>query len=176
MRRATKHLDSKRRLNAARALFQVSDVLFFGFANATQRSAKTDSDAILRLFAGILKAGILQGELRRDDSELRVTIKPFQPLRRKKLLGIPIANFTGTSHPKHAGIKTRDAADPAPFRHDSIPKPIETDSDAGNRTDTGDDRASSGLPRGLVRRSLGEGGSLWRRRAHAVTLFAFAST
>src|SRR6266480_930227 len=176
MRRATKHLDGKRRLNAARALFQVSDVLFLGFANATQRSAETNPDSILGLFAGILKARILQRELRRDDGELRVTIKPFQPLRRKKLLGIPIANFTGTSHPKHGGIKTRDAADPAAFRHDSIPKPIETDADAGNRTDTSDDRASPGLPRRLVRRSVGEGGSLWRRRAHAVTLFAFAST
>src|SRR5439155_14410551 len=173
---ATKNLDGKCRLNAARALFQISDVLFLGLADATQRSAETDSDAILRLFAGILKAGILQRELCGDDGELRVTIKPFQPLRRKILLGIPIANFTGTSHPKHAGVKTRDAADPAPFRHDSIPKPIETDADAGNRTDTSDDRASPGLPRRLVRRSLGEGGSLWRRRAHAVTLLARAST
>src|SRR5438093_5954881 len=166
MRRATKHLDGKRRLNAARALFQISDVLFLSLADATQRSAETDSDSILRLFAGILKARILQRELRRDDSELRVTIKPFQPLRRKKLFGIPIANFTGTSHPKHAGIKTRDAADPGPFRHDSIPKPIETDADAGNRTDTSDDRASPGLPRR----------SLWRTGVHTVTLFAFAST
>src|SRR5206468_3308327 len=176
MRRATKHLDGKRRLNAARALFQIPDVLFLGFADATQRSAETDSDSILRLFAGILKARILQRELRRDNGELRVTIKPFQPLRRKKLLGIPIANFTGTSHPKHAGIKTRDAADPAPFLHDSIPKPIESDADAGNRTDTSDDRASPGLPHRLVRRSLGEGGSLWRTGVHTATLFAFAST
>src|SRR4029077_18706070 len=130
MRRATKHLDGKRRLNAARALFQISDVLFLGFANATQRSAETDSDAILRLFAGILKARILQLELRRDDGELRVTIKPFQPLWRKKLLGIPIANFTRTSHPKHAGIKTRDAADRAALRYDSIPQRIEHEDDA----------------------------------------------
>jgi hypothetical protein len=166
MRRATKHLDGKRRLNAARALFQISDVLFLSFANATQRSAETDSDSILRLLAGILKARILQRELRRDDGELRVAIKPFQPLRRKKLLRVPIANFTGTSHTKHAGIKARDAADPASFRHDSIPKPIETDADARNRTDTSNDRASPGLPRR----------SLWRRRTHAVTLFAFAST
>src|SRR6266566_10048588 len=166
MRRATKHLDGKRRLNAACALFQVSDVLFLGFANATQRSAETNPDSILGLFAGILKARIIQRELCRDDGELRVTIKPFQPLRRKKLLGIPIANFTGTSHPKHGGIKTRDAADPAPFRHDSIPKPIETDADAGNRTDTSDDRASPGLRRR----------SLWRTGVHTVTLFAFAST
>ena len=70
----------KRGLDAARALFQISDVLFLGFANATQRSAETDSDAILRLFAGILKTRILQRELRRDDGELRVTIKPFQPV------------------------------------------------------------------------------------------------
>src|SRR5882724_5067464 len=166
MRRATKHLDGKRRLNAARALFQVSDVLFLGFADATQRSAETDSDAILRLFARVIDVRVLQCELCGDDGELRVTIKPFQPLRRKILLGIPIANFTGTSHPKHGGIKTGDAADPAPFRHDSIPKPIETDADAGNRTHTSNDRASPGLPRR----------SLWRRRAHAVTLFAFAST
>src|SRR5947208_7613506 len=176
MRRATKHLDGKRRLNAASAFFQISDVLFLSFADATQRSAETDSDSVLRLLAGILKARILQRELRRDDGELRVTIKPFQPLRRKILLGVPIANFTGTSHPKHGGIKTRDAADPAPFRHDSIPKPIETNADTGNWTDTSNDRASPGLPRRLVRRSLGEGGSLWRRQAHAVTLFAFAST
>src|SRR5947208_14878841 len=172
----TEHLDGKRRLNPARALFQVSDLLFLGFADATQRSAETDSDAILRLFARVIDVRVLQREFCGDDGELRVTIKPFQPLRRKILLGIPIANLTGTSHPKHAGIKARDAADPAPFRHDSIPKPIETDADAGNRTNTSDDRASPGLPRRLVRRSLGEGGSLWRRRAHAVTLFAFAST
>src|SRR5207247_8705622 len=105
MRRATKHLDGKRRLNAARALFQISDVLFLGFANATQRSAETDSDAILRLFAGMLKNRILQRELRRHDGELHVTIKPFQPLGGKRLLGLPIASLTATSNPQRAAVQ-----------------------------------------------------------------------
>src|SRR5437016_14527516 len=105
MRRATKHLDGKCRLNAASALFQISDVLFLGFANATQRSAETDSDAILRLFAGILKTRILQRELRRDDGELRVRSSRFRRRGEKNSLGFQSLISTGTRPRNTAGAK-----------------------------------------------------------------------
>ena len=48
---------------------------------------------------------------------------------------------------------------------DTVPKTIDAGADARDGADTSDDRASPGLPHS----------SLWRRRAHAVTLFALVS-
>ena len=81
MGRTTEYLDGKCGLNAARALFQISDVLLLGFANAAKRGAEADADAILRLFAGILDARIFERELCRYDCELRVAVEPFQTVR-----------------------------------------------------------------------------------------------
>ena len=81
MRRATENLDGKSGLNAACSLFQISDVLVLGFADAAERGAEADADAILRLFARILDARVLQRELCGRDRELRVTIEPFQAMR-----------------------------------------------------------------------------------------------
>ena len=81
MGRTTEYLDGKSRLNTARALFQVPDVLLFGFADATQRRAEANAHSILRLFAGILDTRVFQRELCRYDRELRVPIQPFQSVR-----------------------------------------------------------------------------------------------
>src|SRR5437764_1205134 len=111
MRRTTEDLDSKGRLHAARTFFQISDVLFLGFAYPAQRGAETNANVILRLFARELDARVLQRELCRHNCELSVTIEPFQALRRKVVFGIPIANLAGASHMEHSRIETCDAAD-----------------------------------------------------------------
>src|SRR5262249_7892594 len=154
MRRAAEHLDSQCGLNAARAFFQISDVLLFGFADSPQRGAEADTDAILWFFAGIIDMRVLQRQLGRYDSELRVAIEPFQTLRRKKLFRIPIANLASATHTENTRIEACNAGDTASFRQDSVPKIIDAGADACDGTDTSDDGASS---------------------LHAVTLSALAS-
>src|SRR5438309_1599314 len=118
MSRTTKYLDSKCRLNAARAFFQISNVLLFGFADSPQRGAKADTDAILWFFAGIIDTRVVQRELGGHDSELGIAIKPFQSVRRKKLFRIPIANLAGTTHTENTRIESCDARnDRAPLVH-----------------------------------------------------------
>ena len=60
MSRTTKHLNSECGLNAARTCFQISNVLLFGFADAAQRGAETDPDAILWFFVGVIDVRIVQ--------------------------------------------------------------------------------------------------------------------
>src|SRR6266404_2863314 len=165
MGRTAKHLDSERGLDSAGTFFQISDVLLFGFADTAQRGAEADTDAILWLFAGILYPRVFECELCGYDCELRVAVEAFQSVRLKKLFRIPIANLAGTTHAENARVEASDAANAAPFGQDTVPKTIDAGADACDGADTSDDRASPSLPHS----------SLWRRRAHAVTLFVLAS-
>src|SRR5207249_10999066 len=99
MRRTTKHLDGKCGLNAPRAFFQIPDELFLGFADAAQRGAEDDTDAVLWFFAGIIDVRVVQRELCRYDGELRVAVEAFQTVRGKNLVRIPIVNLAGPMHP-----------------------------------------------------------------------------
>src|SRR5438045_8015463 len=110
---------------------------------------------MLRFFAGIFELRVIECELRRCDGELRITIEPFQTMRRKKCLRVPIANLACTSHAESAGIEACDFVDTALLGENSVPKILAPMSDASDWTDTGDDNTSS---------------------THAVTLFAFVST
>src|SRR5439155_17449251 len=155
MGRSTKNLDSKCGLNAASAFFQIPDVLFLGFADPAQRGAEADSDAITWFFAGIIDLRVIQRELCRYYCELRVAIKPFQTLRRKKTFWFPTANLAGATNAENAWIEARDAPNAALFRKDSVPKIIDADANACDGTDARDDRAPP---------------------VHAATLFTLAST
>src|SRR5438876_10243819 len=155
MCRAAENLDSQHRIHPAHAFFQVTDMLIFRLADAAERRAKADTDAMLWMFARILDPGIVKSELRRGHRELRVTIKPLETLRRKKLLRVPVGNFSSTRNLKRLRIKSGNASDSALLRQNAVPKTIDAVANACNRTDAGDDRASS---------------------AHAVALFALAST
>jgi len=86
MGRAAKNLDGKSRANAARSLFQKSNMLALSLTDPTERGAEADSDAILRLLVGIFYSGVVERQFRRSDGKLCVTIEPFQTMRRKKLL------------------------------------------------------------------------------------------
>src|SRR6202030_3569418 len=110
MGRTAKHLDGKCGLNAARAFFQISDVLFLSFADTAQRGAEADTYAILWFFAGVLDAGIVERELCGSDCELRVAVDPFQSVRLKKLFWIPIRNLAGTTHAENGRVEASDAA------------------------------------------------------------------
>src|SRR5262249_5079861 len=143
MRRAAEDLHGKSRLDAACALFQISDVLLLGFADASKRGAEANAHAILRVFARIVDARVLQRELCGHDCELSVTIQPFQAVRWKVVFGIPIANFAGALHTEHTRVEACNAVDTAFFCEDPVPKPIHAGADACDRPDTGDDGTSS---------------------------------
>src|SRR5207247_11283727 len=130
-------------------------MLIFGFADAAERRAKADTDAMLWMFARIVNPGIVKSELRRGTRKLRVTINPIETLRRKKLLRVPVGNFGGATHLERLRIKSGNTGDPTFLSKNSVPKTIDAAANACDRTDAGDDRASS---------------------AHAVALFALAST
>src|SRR2546429_4748192 len=119
------------------------------------RSTLFPYTTLFRSFAEIIDVRVVQRELCRYDGELRVAVEALQTVRWKKLFRIPIANLAGTTHSEHTWIKTCDTVNAALFRQNPVPKRIDARADACNGPDTGDDRASS---------------------AHAVTLFALAST
>jgi len=94
MRGPAKDLKRQRRIDPARSFLQEANVLIFRLANATQRGPKTYPDSILGLFSRVDQPGVVQRHFRRRDRELSITIQPLQPVRWKKLLRIPVANFT----------------------------------------------------------------------------------
>src|SRR5207249_430514 len=151
----TEYLDRECGLDAASALFQVSDVLLFSLADAAQRGAEANTDAILWLFTGVLDLRILERELCCHDGKLCVSVEALQTLRRKKFFRIPIANLASATNAENTRIEACDAPNATPFRENSVPEMIDAGADACDRPDTGDDRASS---------------------AHAVTLSALAYT
>src|SRR5438093_12974791 len=139
----TEYLDRECGLDTASALFQVSDVLLFSLADAAQRGAEANADAILWLFTGVLDLRIIKRQLRRYDGELRVAVKSFQTLRRKKFLWIPIANLASATNRENTLIEACDAPNATPFRENSVPEMIYADADACDRPDTDEYCASS---------------------------------
>jgi hypothetical protein len=85
---------------------------------------------------------IVKRELGGYDGELRIAVKPFQALRRKKLFRVPTANLASATNAENAWIEARDAPNAAPFGQDSVPKIIDADADACDGADTSDDRTS----------------------------------
>src|SRR5262245_20528946 len=124
MRGAAENLDGKGWLDATRALFQIPDVLFLRFANAAERRAEANAHSILRIFARTIDMRVFQCELCRHHCELRVTIQPFQAVRRKVFFGVPIANLARASHVEHARIEACDGIDAAFLCEDPLPKPM----------------------------------------------------
>src|ERR1700730_11380951 len=155
MGRAAENLNGQGWLNSAGASFQESNELFFSFANAAERGAEADADSVLRLFARILQPCIIECEFGGRDGKLRITIEPFETMRREKFFRIPIANFTRAAHTERTDIQAGDPADAALLGENSIPKILASVPDASDRTNAGDDGASP---------------------AHAVTLVGLAST
>src|SRR5438094_3686977 len=84
-----------------------------------------------------------------------MTIKPLATLRWKKILRVPVANFSSARNLKRLWIKGGNTRDPAFLRKNAVPKTLNSAADACNRPDAGDDRASS---------------------AHVATLFSIVST
>src|SRR5439155_11631705 len=118
-------------------------MLIFGFADAAERRAKADTDAMLWMFARIVNPRIVKSELRRGHRELRVTIKPLETLRREKLLRVPVGNFGGATHLEWLRIKSGNTGDPTFLSKNSVPNTIDAAANACDRSDAGDDRASS---------------------------------
>src|SRR5581483_1278124 len=142
MRRAAENLQRERGIHSARSFFQKSNVLIFRLANSAERGAETHADSMLRIFASILNARIIERHLRRRDGELRVTIEPLQTMRRKKFFRIPIRNLAAAMRVEDRRIETGDALDAASFRAQPAPEIFHAFADAGDRTDAGDDGAT----------------------------------
>src|SRR5260370_4722177 len=139
MGRAAENLNGQGWLNSAGAFFQESNELFFGFANAPECDAKADADSIGRLFASIFQPCIIESEFGGRDGKLRVTIEPFETMRRKKFFRIPNANFTHAEHTERIDIKAGAPADAAFLGENSVPKIFASVPAASDRTDSGDD-------------------------------------
>src|SRR4030095_17158778 len=137
MRRASEYLHRERRLHSARALFQKADVLLFGFANAAERSSESNADALLRFLLGIFDSGVVERELGRSNRELRVTIEPFQTLRRKEFLRVPVAHFTRNTNAELRRVETSDGADAGFLGADPVPKTFDAFADASDRPQSG---------------------------------------
>src|ERR1700720_2405054 len=152
---AAENLNGQSWLNPAGAFFQKSNELFFGFANAPECGAEADANSILRLFARIFQPCIIECEFGGRDGKLRVTIEPFETMRRKKFFRIPIANFTPAAHMERIDVKAGNPADAALLGKDRFPEVLPPMPDAGDWADAGDDRAPS---------------------AHAATWFPLVST
>src|SRR5438094_7232597 len=131
------------------------EILYLGLAKAAKRRAETDTDSVLRVFAGILDERIIERHLRRHDCELCVAIESFQTVRGEKHFWVPITNLAGRAHTEDAGIETSDIIDTAFFRENCPPKTLAPVADAGDWTNSSDNSASV---------------------AHAVTVSVFAST
>src|SRR6266545_5252261 len=155
MGRTAEDLHGERRLNSARAFFQKPNELLFRFADAAKRGAETHANPIVRFFLRIFDSGVVERELGRSDRELRVTIESLESVRWKKFFGIPIVNLSGNANAEPADVKTGNWTDAGFFGEDSFPKTFNTFADASDRTEAGNDDASS---------------------IHAVTGFAGAST
>src|SRR5205085_1102237 len=108
MGRAAENLDRECRLNAASALFQKANVLLFRFANAAESGAETHPDAMVWFIVRIFNSRVVERELGRRDGKLRVTIKSFQSMGRKKLFRIPILDLSGHAHTETAGVEIVD--------------------------------------------------------------------
>src|SRR5207249_1520901 len=97
---------------------------FFKYLMYCSSALQTPPSAVPKLtpmqscgfFARIIDLRVLQRELGRYDSELRVAIEPLQSVRRKKLFRIPIANLAGTTHTENTRIEGCNAGNTASFR------------------------------------------------------------
>src|SRR5205823_6696024 len=106
-------------------------------------------------FTGIGELRVIERQLRRRNSELRIAVESLQTVRREKIFRIPIVNFAGATHPKGAGVEAGNTLDSAPLGENPVPKICAPTSDASDGPNPGDNGASS---------------------AHAVTGLAWPST
>src|SRR5207245_10192805 len=95
-----------------------------------RRGAEAGCDAVLRFFAGVLDQRIVKCERCRYGGELRVAVKPFETVQRKKLFWSPSANFASATNAENVWIEACDTSNAAPFRQDSVPKIIDAHADA----------------------------------------------
>ncbi len=142
MGRSAKDLQRESLVHAARSFFQEMRVLIFRVRDAAEGRSETDSDPMLRRLLGVGKTRIIERHLRRRDGKLRVAIEPLQAMRRKIILGHPIRNFSAAMRVEFRRVETGDRSNAALLRAHSTPEIFAADSDAGNRTDAGNNRAT----------------------------------
>src|SRR5437588_10391802 len=118
---AAEDLECERLVHPARSFLEETGMVLFRVGNSTEGGAKTYADAILRPFAGIGEAGIIERHFRRGDGKLRVAIEPLETMRGKVIFGDPIQNLTGAMRVELRGIEARNLADPAFLRAQSAP-------------------------------------------------------
>src|SRR4051794_6925283 len=129
-------------VHAARTFLQKAGVVLLRVGDSAECSAETDADAVLRIFARVGNAGVVECHFRGGDGELRVTVEPFQTMRRKMVFGDPVDDLSGAMSVELRCVKTRDCADTALLRAEAAPEIFAAGTDAGDRTDSGNDGAT----------------------------------
>src|SRR5205814_8143163 len=71
-----------------------------------------------------------------------LAIEPFKAMRRKMFFRDPLENLPGAVRVELRCIEARDGPNPTFFRAQSAPEIFAADSDAGDRSDAGDDGAT----------------------------------
>src|SRR5687768_4854266 len=118
-------------------------MLTLGVGNAAQRGAKAHSHSIRGPLARPGEAGVFERKQRAGDAELRVTIEPFQAMRREEPCGIPVANLAAAMRLQLARIEGGDPRDPAPSGADVLPENFASRADAGDRSNARNDDAAA---------------------------------
>src|SRR5207302_2693396 len=136
MRRTAEDLYRESWLNSARAFFQESNVLFFGFTNAAKRGAEADADPILRFIVRILDSGVVERELGRRDGKLGVAIESLQSMRRKKLFRVPVVNLSDHANAESARFEIVDPTNAGFLGANPVPKTFNAFADTSDRTET----------------------------------------
>src|SRR2546428_9260000 len=142
MRGTAEDLERKRLIHATRSFLQKMGVLILRIRYSDECCAKANANTMLRMLTRIYKARILQRQFRRGDGKLRIAIQSLQTMWRKKILRIPIANFARAMRIESARVECRNFDDAAFFRANTAPEILPTSTNACNRSDAGNDRAT----------------------------------
>src|SRR4051812_24831524 len=100
---------------------------------------------MLRFLTRPAKPRVLEREFGRANGELRVTIETFQSMRWKELFRSPVRDLRRAMRVEDRAIETLYFLNPAFLRAETVPEILAPNADRGNRSEAGDDCASSRL-------------------------------
>src|SRR6476619_8330701 len=117
-------------------------MLGFSIGDSPQRSAKTDADTMLRIFARPIEASVGERELGRADGKLRITIETLQSMGRKEFLRHPVRNFRRAMRVEDRAVEAFHLANAASLGTQTVPKTVPSNAGGGDRAEPGDNCAS----------------------------------
>ena len=131
----------ERWVHAARSLFQKR--MLPRLCRLRPARAEADADPVLRFVVRIFDSCVIEREFCRRDGKLRVTIKPLQTVRRKIIFRNPIGNFPAALRVEQRWRRKLVICPMPVSRPGFLSKSIDAFANAGDRTEAGNDDASS---------------------------------